>query len=91
MVEPIRLFGLAGHLCHESRLLLPWTRKGLQGRSHFQVPLFLLPFNVAHSESLGATSVRALRQPGKHDGLEEAELVCCQEVSHLRGLCSGQL
>ena len=42
MVEPILVIGLAGHLCHESGLLLPWTRKGLQGRSLFQVPLFLL-------------------------------------------------
>ena len=76
MVEPVLLVGLAGHLCHEPRLLLPRPREGLQGA-------FFSPTSLNLRSLAGAASVRALRQPGEHDGLAEAELVRGKKVSHL--------
>lgn len=77
MVEPVLRPGLARHLRHQPRLLLPRPRQGQAGACP---PLALL----------GEAALCPLRQPGHHDGLAQAELRGGQEVPHLWTLHSGE-
>ena len=53
------------------------------GRGKAYKVLFFSATSLNLRSLAGAASVRALRQPGEHDGVEEAELVRGKKVSHL--------
>ena len=78
MVEPILLVSVARHICHEPRVILSWTGKGVQG---FLTAVEKSPNLTSSSSSIGAEAVCAIRQLSKYNGLEEVCLDCFVIVS----------